>query len=97
MTIDVADARPLSPGSGEEQHLENTLCVAGRERVSHQTRSLPDWWLLIGGSGARGARVPGDLGELGPVARVRRLAHPPSSRYAARNFSIEKTVPRESM
>jgi hypothetical protein len=97
MTSDVADARPLSPGSGEEQHLENTVCRAGRERVSHQTLSLPDWWLLIGGSGARGARVLGDLGELGPVARVRRLAHPLSSCYAARNFSIEKTVPRESM
>jgi hypothetical protein len=44
--------------------------------------------------GARGRR---DLGELGPAARVRRLAHPLSSGYAARNFSIEKTVPRASM
>jgi len=72
------------------------LCDAGRERVSHQTRSRPDRWLMVDGSG-RGARVLGDRRELGPVARVRRRAHPLPSRYAARNFSIEKTVPRDSM
>ena len=44
-----------------------------------------------------GARVLGDLRELGPVARVRRLARPLPSCYAARNFSAEKTVPRDSM
>jgi len=45
-----------------------------------------------------GARVVTIGDELGPdVARVRRLAHPLPFRYAARNFSIEKMVPRESM
>ena len=44
-----------------------------------------------------GARVRRDLCELGPVARVRRLARPFPSRYAARNFSGENTVPRDSM
>ena len=43
------------------------------------------------------ARVLSDLRELGPVARVRRLARPLPSRYAARNFSVENTVPRDSM
>jgi hypothetical protein len=28
---------------------------------------------------------------------LRRVAHPPSPRYAATNVSIEKTVPRDSM
>jgi hypothetical protein len=44
-----------------------------------------------------GARVRRDLVELGPAARVRRVAHPLPSRYAARNLSIENTVPRASM
>ena len=44
-----------------------------------------------------GACVLSDLCELGPVARVRRLARPLPSCYAARNFSVEKTVPRANM
>ena len=98
MTIDVADARPLSPGSGEEQHLENTLMRSGK-RAGVPSNALAAGPLAhdrrLGALG--GARVLSDLGELGPVARVRRLAHPLPSRYAARNFSIEKTVPRDSM
>jgi len=71
---------------------------AGRERASPQTRSLPDLRLTIDGSGALGgACVQRDLSEFGPVARVRRVARPLPSRYAARNFSGEKTVPRDSM
>jgi len=71
----------------------------GRERASHQTRSLPDLWLLIDSSwrfcGARvcaitASSVPTWL-ELG-VWLTRSLPH-----YAARNFSIEKTVPRDRM
>ena len=53
---------------------------------------------MIDGSVALGgARVRSDRRELGPVARVRRLARPLPSGYAARNFSVEKTVPRDSM
>ena len=67
--------------------------------MSHQTRSLPDHWLLIIGPVALdGARV-GTIGdELGPdglelgVWLARSLP-----RYAARNFSMENTVPRDSM
>ena len=74
------------------------MCVAGRERASHQARSLPDLWLMIDGSWRLAAHACGAICcELGPVARVRRLARPLPSRYAARNFSIEKTVPRDSM
>ena len=64
--------------------------------MSHQTHVLPDLWFLI----ARGGRPHGSAQSLAnsvPTARVRRLAHPPSPRYAARNFSIEKTVLRDSM
>jgi hypothetical protein len=75
--------------------------VAREGAGSHQTSSLPDHWLLIVGPvPLDGARVVTIGDELGPdVARVRRLAHPLPSplRYAARNFSMEKTVPRNSM
>ena len=59
--------------------------------------ALPDLWFLIA-RGARGARVVRNRRR----TRSRRLeldvwlTHP-SPRYAARNFSIEKTVPRDSM
>ena len=98
MTSDVACARPLSPGSGEGQPIQERVCAAGRERASHQTRSLPDLWLLIAAHGAlrrtRGHdrwRARSRWLELG-VWLTRSLP-----RYAARNFSIEKTVPRDSM
>jgi hypothetical protein len=53
---------------------------------------------MIDGSGRLiSARVLRDLHELGPVARVRRLARPLPPSYAAKNFSVEKTVPRDSM
>ncbi len=48
---DVAEARPLSPGSRGRVTQARAPRVARRGRVSHQTRSLPDLWLLIGGSG----------------------------------------------
>jgi len=69
-----------------------------RERTSHQRGSLPDHWLLIDGSGRSVAHACGAICvssvtwlELG-VWLTRSLL-----RYAARNLSIEKTVPRESM
>ena len=63
---------------GGAAHLTNAGAWRGRERASHQTRSLPDLWLLIVGPVALdGARVVPIGDELGPdVARVRRLAHP---------------------
>jgi len=64
--------------------------------MSHQPRALPDLRFMI----AHGGRPHGSAQSLVnsvPTARVRRVAHPPSPRYAARNFSIEKTVPRDSM
>jgi len=97
---DVARARPLSPGSGEGQRLPVNACARrGRERASHQSCSLPDLWLMTVGPWRSAAHawsrsvtssVPTWL-EL-DVWLARSLP-----RYAARNFSIEKTVPRESM
>jgi hypothetical protein len=70
----------------------------GRERASHQTISLPDLWLLIVGSWrfashawSRSVTSSVTWLEL-DVWLARSLP-----RYAARNFSIEKTVPRDSM
>ena len=100
MTSDVAAAHPLSPGSGEGQRIEGTrMHGEGRERPSHQPRSLPDPWLMIDGSWRScGARVDPIVCELGPdwlELDVWLARSPP--RDAARNFSIEKTVPRDSM
>ena len=50
-TDPVTRARALSPGSGEGSASGDREGVAGRERVSHQTRSLPDLWLPIDSSG----------------------------------------------
>jgi hypothetical protein len=70
-----------------------------RERASHQRHGLPDLWLMIDGSSRSAAYVyRADRSELGPdwleldVWLARSLL-----RYAARNFSIENTVPRDSM
>jgi hypothetical protein len=76
----------------------NACAWRGRERTSHQSCSLPDLRLMIVGSWRCGARVVTIGGEFGPawleldVWLARSLP-----RYAARNFSIEKTVPRDSM
>jgi len=98
MTSDVAHARPLSPGSGEGRRLQGTS-LRRRKRAGVPSNALAAGPMAhdrrLGALG--GARVLGDRRELGPVARVRRLAHLLPSRYAARNFSIEKTVPRDSM
>jgi hypothetical protein len=77
----------------------NAQASRGRERASHQARTLPDLWLMIDGSWRTVAHaccaicvssVPTWL-EL-DVWLTR-----PLPGYAARNFSIEKTVPRASM
>ena len=66
--------------------------------MSPQTRSLPDLGLMIGGSGrftahACGAILTSSVTWLElDVWLARSLP-----RYATRNFSIEKTVPRDSM
>jgi uncharacterized protein (DUF983 family) len=84
---------------GGAAHPVNACAWRGRERTSHQSCSLPDLRLMIVGSWRSGAHawsrsvtssVPTWL-EL-DVWLARSLP-----RYAARNFSIEKTVPRESM
>ena len=99
MTSDVAGARPLSPGSGEGQRLRGTRTSRGRERASHQAGTLPDLWLMIDGSWRSPAHACGAISassvttwlELGVwLAR-------PLPRYAVRNFSIENTVPRDSI
>ncbi len=69
----------------EESGVPSNALVAGRV--------APDRWLVALMAHASDAISASSV----PVARVRRLAHPLPSRYAARNFSIEKTVPRESM
>ncbi len=66
--------------------------------MSHHTRSLPDLWLLIGGSGRLVAHACLAIGASSvPWLELDVWLIPPSPRYAARNFSIEKTVPRDSM
>ena len=75
---------------------EREIVVARRGRVSHHSNALPDPWFLI--TPCRRTREDVITDERGPrTARVRRLAHPPSPRDAARNLSIEKTVPRDNM
>ena len=84
---------------GGAAHPVNACAWRGRERTSHQSCSLPDLRLRIVGSWRSLAHawsrsvtssVPTWL-EL-DVWLARSLP-----RYAARNFSIEKTVPRDSM
>jgi hypothetical protein len=98
MTSDVAHARPLSPGSGKGQRLRRTL-LRGKKRAGVPSNALAAGPVAhdrrLGA--LDGARVLRDLHELGPVARVRRLAHPLSSRYAARNRSLENTVRCDSI
>ncbi len=75
---DVAEARPWSPGSGEGPRHAGTRTTRGEERAGVPSHALaagpvaPD--RRLGALG--GARVRGDRRELGPVARVRRVAHP---------------------
>ena len=79
MTSDVARARPLSPGSGEGQRIPRTPGAwRRRERASHQTRSLPDLWLMIARFVALRAARDGAIvaSSVTTVARVRRLARP---------------------
>jgi hypothetical protein len=100
MTSDVACARPLSPGSGEGQPIPGPcVCGEGESGASHHrllaAGPLADDRRLVALSGARVVTIGNELGppslELG-VWLARSLP-----RYAARNFSIEKTVPRDSM
>ena len=93
-------ARPLSPDSGEEQPIPGTRVRGGGEsgrpiiRGSLPKPLAPDRW-LVALDGARVVPIGDELGltrlELG-VWLARSLP-----RYAARNFSIEKTVSRDSM
>ncbi len=64
--------------------------------MSHQRRALPDLWFLITRRAATHEWAQSSTNSV-PMARLRRVAHPPSPRYAARNLSIEKTVLRDSM
>jgi hypothetical protein len=97
MTSDVAGARPLSPGSGEGQ--------PSREHVAEKRAGVPSTALAAGPVAQDrrlvalcGARVVTIGDELGPdwlefdVWLARSLL-----RYAARNVSIENTVPRDNM
>ena len=76
----------------------NACAWRGRERTSHQSCSLPDLWLMIVGSWRSAAHawsrsVTSSVTWLAlDVWLARSLP-----RYAARTFSIEKTVPRDSM
>lgn len=66
MTGDVAEAHPLSPGSGEgPRHAGTRDRVARRGWTSHQAHVLPDQWFLIA-RGGRSARCGAIAGELGP-------------------------------
>jgi hypothetical protein len=99
MTSDVAGARSLSPGAGEGQRLWWTRVWRSSERASHHTRALPALWPTLDGSERSTAyacraiatsSVPTWL-EL-DIWLARSLL-----RYAARNLSMENTVPRDNM
>jgi hypothetical protein len=99
MTSDVAGARPWSPGSGEGQRIPERVCMA-RERAGVPSKLLAAGPLahdrrLVALCGARVVTIGGELGPEGLELGVWLARALP--RYAARNFSIEKTVPRDNM
>jgi hypothetical protein len=97
MTGDVTEVRPLSPGAGEGPHQAKTRTRRGEGGASHQALGLPDLW-VPDDAWRSVARYGAIVSELGLERRDLDVwLIPPSPRYAARNFSSEKTVPRESM
>jgi hypothetical protein len=100
MTSDVAGARPLSPGSGEGQPIPGARVHNEGEsgRPIKRARCRPalahDRW-PVALCGACVVTIGVELGSRWLELDVW-LARP-LPRYAARNFSIEKTVPRASM
>ena len=98
MTGDVACARPLSPGSGEGPRIPGTRVRRGEESGVPSNalvagRVAPDRWLVALVAHACEAISASSVPWLElDVWLTRSLP-----RYAARNFSIEKTVPRDSM
>ena len=97
MTSDVAGARPLSPGSGEEQPLSGTRGREESGRPINRARCRTCGSRTLAGRALR-ARVAAICDELGPdwleldVWLARSLLG-----YAARNLPIENTVSRDSM
>jgi hypothetical protein len=97
MTSDVAGARLLSPGSGEGRRLSAHV-VKKRASVPSSERAAGPLAHDRQLGRSQSACVPRDLNELGPdwlelrVWLARSLL-----RYAARNFSKENTVRRDSM
>jgi hypothetical protein len=67
MTSDVAEACPLSAGSGKGQRLQENVWSAAGSRVDLPSNAgLPELWLMIEKLGAlEGARVRRDRDELG--------------------------------
>ena len=66
--------------------------------MSHQSCSLPDLWLMIVRVAAlRGARDGAIVARSVSWLELDVWLTRSLLRYAARNFSIEKTVPRDSM
>lgn len=95
MTSDVAGASVIARLGGGAAPIETTW--RRRERVSRQASTLPDHWLMIEALEAFcDARVRCDLHELG-LMRLELAGWLTRSlrRYAARNFSMEKTVRRD--
>jgi hypothetical protein len=84
---------------GGAAHPGNACVWRGRERASHH-RLLAAGPLaydrrLVALSGARVVTIGNELGP--PSLELGVWLARPLPRYAARNFSIEKTVPRDSM
>ena len=98
MTSDVAGARPLSPGSGEEQPLSGTRGREESGRPINRARGRTCGSRSLARRAFERTRRRESCDELGPdwlvldVWLARSLL-----RYAARNLSIENTVPRDSM
>jgi hypothetical protein len=98
MAGDVAEARPLSAGSGKGQRLQERV-VRGRTARGPPIKRerLPDLWLMIETLGALRRRTRSTRSLR---ARSRRLdldvwlVHARSG-YAAINFSSENTVSRD--
>ena len=83
---------------GGAAHPVNACAWRGRERASHQSCSLPDLWLMIDGLVALcGVRVCAIAASSVPWLELDVWLARSLPRYAARNVSMEKTVPRDSM
>ena len=100
MTSDVTEGASvvsrLGGGAASNGNAKSTWRGEGGRPIKRS--ALPDLWFLIARGARRARRTARSSSELGPERLDLDVwLIPPSPRYAARNFSIEKTVSRDSM